>query len=341
MAQGAPNQILTRLVPWYIESRRTLPWRTNRDPYRIWASEVMLQQTTVTAVIPFYERFMKRFPDLKSLASAALEDVIEHWAGLGYYSRARSLHKAAIELARQPEFPRTHTELLNFPGLGPYTARAVSSLAFGEPVGVVDGNVIRVLSRVYDLDLEWWKPKERDEIQTRADALAQGSVDGRPADPSDVNQALMELGATVCTPQSPSCLLCPVTTLCRARANETISLRPRPKPRKETEIWLWEPLVQRSGNKQVLLVQNDYAPFLKGHWIWPGKAVRLKKKPKDYHYKGLVTHHEIFVNVRTSKTSKSPKKAAQADQQWVSLIDIKSKIPSSLVRKALDALEIS
>lgn len=341
-----PDVLAAKLTHWYREVKRPLPWRQNRDPYRIWVSEVMLQQTTVTAVIPYYEKFMTRFPHLSALAAADESDVLEHWAGLGYYSRARSLHKSARALFGRPglqKFPRTYEELIELPGFGPYTARAVSSLAFGEKVGVVDGNVIRVLSRVFDLDLEWWKPKERDKFQLEADKLAQAKVDGAPADPSDINQALMELGATVCTPQSPTCLLCPWVEECQARDKETIALRPRPKPRRQVEIWEWRPQILRRRDNSILLVKNTYAPFLKGHMIWPGKATRLKKKPKEFHYKGGVTHHEIYVTVAASKTKFAP--AAKGapefkDAVWVQPHEMKTKVPSSLIRKALDVLDL-
>lgn len=339
-----PDVLVSKLIPWYSEAKRPLPWRLNRNPYRIWISEVMLQQTTVTAVIPYYERFMERFPNLQSLADAKEESVLEYWAGLGYYSRARSLHKSAKALAAQGagsdirKFPRSYKELLEFPGFGPYTARAVSSLAFGEKVGVVDGNVIRVLSRVLDLDLEWWKPKDRDRVQIEADRLAQATLatTAAPVDPSDLNQALMELGATICTPQSPSCLLCPWSRDCLARTNDTIAVRPKPKPRRAIEIWQWNPEIIRHRNR-VLLVENDYAPFLKGHMIWPGQVTRLKKKPKSFHYKGGVTHHEIYVTVASSKNSSRNQKKKSI---WISRDEMKTKVPSSLIRKALEVLDL-
>lgn len=341
-----PDLLAAKLTNWYNEVKRPLPWRLNRDPYRIWISEVMLQQTTVTAVIPYYEKFMVRFPNLAALATAEESDVLEYWAGLGYYSRARSLHKSARLLEARAgtghrKFPETHSELLELPGFGPYTARAVSSLAFGEKVGVVDGNVIRVLSRVLDLDLEWWKPKDRDLVQSYADQLAQATVDGQPADPSTINQSLMELGATVCTTQSPTCMLCPWSQECLARENDTIALRPRPKPRREMEIWEWRPEIMRRRDNSLLLVKNTYAPFLKGHMIWPGKVVRLKKKPKEFHYKGGVTHHEIYVTVASSK-KKFPQAAKGApefkDALWVYPHEMKTKVPSSLIRKAVSVL---
>lgn len=316
------------LVEWYRGVKRDLPWRKNRDPYRIWVSEVMLQQTTVAAVIPFYERFMKRFPALRALADAPVEDVIEHWAGLGYYSRARNLHKSAQALAERG-FPKTAAKLLEFPGFGPYTARAVSSLAFDEKTGVLDGNVIRVLSRRYGLKLEWWKPQARAQLQVLADRLAQV---GQPA---DLNQGMMELGATVCTPQSPTCLLCPWNQSCVARHLHAIAEYPLRKPRRDRELWHWQPLViERKG--AVLLIPNTYAPFLKGHWILPGKAEMLTAPPPRFDYKGTVTHHDIFVSIERPRTLAAKSAATSAEEKWVPLDQLAREIPASMIRKAIE-----
>ncbi len=190
------------LINWYLENQRLLPWRMDRDPYKIWISEVMLQQTTVAAVIPYFEKFIQKFPTVQILASSKLEDVYEFWAGLGYYSRARNIHASAKILAISG-FAKTHTELIKLPGFGPYTSRAVSSLAFNESVGVLDGNVIRVLSRVFAIKSEWWKPLHRIQLQNYSDQLA------KYGESANLNQGLMELGATVCTPQKPLCPICP------------------------------------------------------------------------------------------------------------------------------------
>ena len=234
----------------------------------------MLQQTTVVAVIPYYERFLKKFPTVKDLAKAPESDVLEAWAGLGYYSRARNLHKAAKEIVANG-FPKNASGLLELPGFGPYTSRAVASIAYDEAVGVLDGNVIRVLSRKYGKKTEWWNSAPRDELQKMSDSLAEiGS-------PAEINQALMELGATVCTPQKVSCLLCPWSSDCVAREKNLVEKLPLKKPRKESEVWVWQPEVHIRKN-QVALVQNTYAPFLKGQWIFPGKVLTQEKKPKNF-----------------------------------------------------------
>lgn len=316
------TQNKTELLSWYRLNLRPLPWRINRDPYRIWLSETMLQQTTVTAVIPYFERFLKRFPTLKSLAEAQEAEVREQWAGLGYYSRASNLWKAARALHVHGGFPRTYLELSEFPGFGPYTSRAVSSLAFDEPVGVLDGNVIRVLSRVHAWPAQWWRPAERRELQATVDQWVQGT-------PSfEMNQAIMELGATICTPKSPTCLLCPLQKTCMALKTKQISLLPRPKPRRQREIWLWEPeLSLKKG--QVALSKDHDLPFLRGHLVPPGTAQRLKQKPKDYHFTHSVTHHDIFVRVRQGRNH------AFGAVEWIALDEVARHSPAALVKKVI------
>ena len=188
------NSEIKALEGWFSTNQRDLPWRQTKDPYKIWISEVMLQQTTSAAVIPFFNKFTKRLPTLKKLAYAKDSTVKELWAGLGYYSRARNLHKAAKILTTYKEFPQTYTELIKLPGFGDYTSRSVSSIAFKENVGVIDGNVIRVFSRRFNKPLEWCKTKDKKELQSLADSIVTDK------DSSVINQALMELGATICTP---------------------------------------------------------------------------------------------------------------------------------------------
>ena len=310
-----------QLLQWYKKNKRDLPWRANKDPYSIWLSEVMLQQTTVVAVIPYYEKFLKKFPTVKDLAKASEHDVLEAWAGLGYYSRARNLHKAAKALAKNG-FPQTAAELLELPGFGPYTSRAVASIAFGEKVGVLDGNVIRVLSRRYGLKLEWWNNNARQELQNLSDQLASlGQAD-------EINQGLMELGATVCTPQKVMCMLCPWSADCVAREKDCVDVLPLKKPRKESEVWIWKPLVAIK-NQKVALIKNDYAPFLKGQMIFPGEISQEKNKPKAYDAKHNITHHNIFIQVTRKKT------LAGANVEWVDLKELKKVNPSSLLQKVL------
>lgn len=316
------------LLDWFRHNQRPLPWRENRDPYRIWISETMLQQTTTTAVIPFFEKFMERFPSLRALADASEPEVKRYWAGLGYYSRATNLWKAARLLAQEKAFPESHGKLLAYPGFGPYTARAVASLAFGEEVGVLDGNVIRVLSRYLNQSIPWWKTAERHRLQNIVD----GWVKNGPS--HEINQALMELGATICTPKSPACLLCPLQKSCGALKAKTVSELPLARPRREREIWLWRPRLY-SKNRKIGLVPSRDLPFLKNHWVLPGPARRLKSRPKSFDFSHSITHHDIFVAIEKNRAlSREEMKAIK----WFDPDEVTAHAPSSLVKKALSRL---
>jgi len=204
------------LLDWYNRERRDLPWRYGpgevADPYRVWLSEIMLQQTTVKAVVPYFDKFVRRWPNVRALSRADLEEVLAAWAGLGYYSRARNLHACAKEIAKvhAGRFPTTEAELLELPGIGPYTAAAIASIAFGQPATPVDGNVERVVSRLFAVEAPL--PASKPELRKLAASLTPTYRAG------DFAQAMMDLGATICSPKSPSCLVCPVSSYCRGRA---------------------------------------------------------------------------------------------------------------------------
>ena len=202
-----------QLLGWFHQFQRDLPWRRTKDPYRIWLSEIMLQQTRVAAAIPYYERFLQRFPDVRALAAAPQEEVLRQWSGLGYYSRARNLQKAAQQIVAKHggQFPVRLEDALALPGIGSYTAPAILSIAFGEKLAVLDGNVARVLARVNAARGDLRESKRWQALQGTADCLLD------PESPGDWNQAMMELGATLCMPKSPQCLLCPVAQFCEAR----------------------------------------------------------------------------------------------------------------------------
>jgi A/G-specific adenine glycosylase len=202
-----------QLLGWFRQFKRDLPWRRTREPYRIWLSEIMLQQTRVAAVIPYYERFVNRFPDVRALAGAPEEEVLRLWSGLGYYSRARNLQKAAKQIAAKHggQFPSKVDDALALPGIGNYTASAILSIAFGEKLAVLDGNVARVLARLGAIRGDVRESRRWQALQKIADECLD------PRSPGDWNQAMMELGATVCTPKSPQCLICPVAQFCEGR----------------------------------------------------------------------------------------------------------------------------
>jgi A/G-specific adenine glycosylase len=247
------------LLRWYDTNRRDLPWRRNRDPYAVWVSEIMLQQTRVAAVLDHYARFLHRFPTVKSLAAARESSVLALWSGLGYYHRARRMHQAAKVIARERrgKFPRTAEDWSALPGIGRYTAAAIASISFGEAVAVVDGNVERVLQRLHG------QPQSKGAAWHRANVL----LDRKR--PGDFNQAMMELGATICTPRTPKCPLCPLNLFCKSRNAEPPR---RQTARKRTVISY--ALARR--NSSVLLVQRPVgASLMAGMWELPALAPTL------------------------------------------------------------------
>ena len=248
------------LLRWYERQKRDLPWRRTDDPYRIWVSEIMLQQTRVAAVTPYYERFLERFPRVEDLAEAPEAELLRAWAGLGYYSRARNLQKAAREIVSQGGFPREYAAIRALPGIGDYTAAAVGSIAFGLPVAVLDGNVMRVLARIDNDAADIQAPVTRGRLRERAQELL--SV----RHPAAFNQAMMELGATICLPKNPQCLLCPVNGNCRAAAAGTANQLPvkgrKAAIQRVSRTLLWVERVEE-GVHQVL------ARLVKGFWELP------------------------------------------------------------------------
>ena len=241
LKNGQLNEFRSALLAWFREFQRDLPWRRSLDPYRIWISEIMLQQTRVAAVIPYYEGFLEKFPDVRALAAAPEEEVLRAWSGLGYYSRARNLQKAAKQIVAKHggEFPRTKPEVLELPGIGEYTAAAILSIAFREQLAVLDGNVVRVLSRLDAVRGDLRGPGPWRELERRADELLAREAAG------DWNQAMMELGATLCTPRAPECLLCPVQRFCEAR-----------------KLGIAQELPEKRNKRAVVLVQLAAAVFL-------------------------------------------------------------------------------
>jgi len=260
------------LLGWYDRNRRDLPWRRTRDPYRIWIAEVMLQQTTVRAATPFYEAFLKRFPTLQSLAEEPEEEVVGAWSGLGYYHRARNLHRGAQHVAERHagRFPRTIEAALAVPGVGLYTASAILSIAHGQALPVVDGNVRRVLARLLAL----CGPEYRRDgpYYNRAEELLDRER------PGDWNQALMELGATVCTPRKPACEVCPLRSTCRARALGIVGELPEGRARRApVDVRVAAALVESDG--RVLLVRRPEGRLLGRMWEVPQTSLESRGLP--------------------------------------------------------------
>lgn len=254
------------LIAWFDAHRADLPWRRDRDPYLVWLSEIMLQQTQVTTVIPYFERFVARFPTVEALAAAPLDDVLKLWESLGYYSRARNLHRAAQIVAQDlgGQFPPTVEGLLLLPGIGRYTAGAIASLAFGIDAPVLDGNVIRVLARLFDIAED-----VRDAATLkRLWALAERLVPPGQAGPW--NEGLMELGRTICTPKSPGCERCPVAAHCVARVLGVQEQRPVKAPKARTPHYDVTAAVITRADGQVLIAQRPLDKMLGGLWEFPG-----------------------------------------------------------------------
>ena len=263
-----------RLLAWYTRQQRPLPWRKTADPYRIWVSEVMLQQTQVKTAQPYYERFIKRFPTLRTLAGAGLEEVLKQWEGLGYYARARNLHRACALVCERHSgrVPDAWEPFRALPGVGDYIAAAVLSIAFGRPHAVVDGNVKRVLARLLRMTAPVNRAASHRLFQQQADRL----LDHRR--PGDFNQAMMELGALVCTPASPHCGRCPLIRFCAAhRSGATARYPRRAASRPVPEIQAAVGVVFKNG--RVLITRRPAQGLLGGLWKFPGGKLREGESP--------------------------------------------------------------
>jgi A/G-specific adenine glycosylase len=260
-----------RLLNWYHQHGRTLPWRDHPDPYAVWVSEIMLQQTRVETVIPYFDKWMKLFPDVTALANASEQDVLNAWEGLGYYSRARNLHKAAkiVAVKFNGELPRDLTDLRSLPGIGRYTVGAIASMAFGMDEPTLDGNLRRVFSRLFDVE-EFADSPSGEKILW--DLAAQNLPKGQAG---DYNQALMDLGSAICVPKNPSCLLCPLMKICESRKNGTQEIRPVLKAKKVSPHYIHAAaVVSRIGNPTyVLLAQRPSKGLLGGMWEFPNGRV--------------------------------------------------------------------
>jgi A/G-specific adenine glycosylase len=278
------SEFRKQLLGWFRQFQRDLPWRRTKDPYRIWLSEIMLQQTRVAAVIPYYERFLERFPDVRALADAPQEEVLRLWSGLGYYSRGRNLQRAAQQIVAKHGgvFPQTEEEVLDLPGIGRYTAAAILSIAFGAKHAVLDGNVARVLARLGAIRGELRDAKRWQALQKSADGLLD------PKSPSDWNQGMMELGAMICTPRSPQCLLCPVSRFCQARQlGLTESIPEKRKVRARMDITLAAAVIVDARGRTMLLppphesrkqaTHEEVAALVSKMWHFP--TISVKKNP--------------------------------------------------------------
>lgn len=327
------NEFSRRLLHWYERHGRRLPWRERKDAYAVWVSEMMLQQTRVETVIPYFERWMARFPTVADLAAAAEQEVLSLWEGLGYYRRARNLWQAARQVVadhggRLPEDPAALEKL---PGIGRYTAAAIASIAFGRDIPTLDGNLRRVLARVFDVDT----PADSAAGEALLWSLARENLP--PGRAGDYNQALMDLGATLCLPRKPRCSACPLVGLCRAAAAGTQEARPVSKPKKEVPHYLVTAAVLRRDGR-VLLAQRPRAGLLGGLWEFPGGKVQpgeslaegLQREIREELgveirvgegfgvYRHAYTHFRITLHAFLCElTGGEPRPLAAADVVWV------------------------
>lgn len=313
------------LLGFFDREQRDLPWRRNRDPYPIWISEVMLQQTQVVTVLPYYRSFLAAFPDVAALAAAEEDEVLARWSGLGYYRRARQLHAAARAIAAAGAFPVTAAGWQELPGIGPYTAAAIASQAYGEVVPVLDGNVERVLSRRLALEED---PKKK---TTRAILLAAAAELLDPLRPGDANQAMMELGATICRPRQPLCLLCPLAEDCRGKGSP--ERYPALAPARRSEQVELAMAVVKQGERTLFFRRPADAPFLADMWELPtvaataraaienelsrtyGGSFRLAPEPPRSFRHGI-TYRRISVAVYAAewRQAASPRESRWADE---------------------------
>jgi len=325
------------LLLWYDQHRRDLPWRQTRDPYRIWLSEIMLQQTRVAAVVDHYRNFLERFPNVQALAAASEEAVLAAWSGLGYYRRARMLHQCARQIAEQHGgfFPRNSEALFALPGIGRYTAAAIASIAFAEPVAVVDGNVERVLQRLVGIKFTGVN-LTTPQIWRHAQSLLATSR------PGDFNQAMMELGATVCVPREPRCPLCPVREWCVTQG-EVPRVEP-PSRQKKKQIWCALEWRNGSGSAKVRLVQRPKElSLMPGMWELPQSSESPRPLPasarwRTFRHSITITDYTVHVLRNTLlRNTPLPNAPPAAKAKWIA-IDRIPQIPiTGLTRKILKA----
>jgi A/G-specific adenine glycosylase len=320
------------LLAWYARGHRDLPWRETSDPYRIWVSEIMLQQTRAQAVIPYYHRFLERFPTVSALAATEEDEVLALWSGLGYYSRARNLRLAAQQVVAAGGFPPDYDAIRALPGIGDYTAAAIASMAFQLPYAVLDGNVLRVVARVENdaADVSAGRTRRRfREIAQRWLEVSQTN----PREPGHFNQALMELGATVCLPRNPLCPVCPLAECCQARLAGTAAQLPV-KLRKTEPVRLEGTLLVVRSRGRILLRRRDAsASRMAGFWDLPTPEDLPAAKPGAYigEIRHTITHHHYTLKVRAATASLPGLPAFR----WFSSAQL-AEIPlSTTARKAL------
>jgi len=336
------KQFRTNLLHWYRRNRRDLPWRDSDDWYKVYLSEIILQQTTVNQGLPYFLRFIEKYPDVRHLAAAFQDEILKLWAGLGYYARARNLHKAAQIIVRDHNgrFPEDHKAALKLPGIGPYSAAAILSIAYGKPLAVVDGNVTRVICRLFGITTDIRLRDTQKEVEAHSKTLLD------PECPGDFNQAMMELGALVCTPQKPGCAGCPLSVFCRAYQKGSTEQIPykSPTPPKKRRFYL---AVISEENSLFRIARRPQKGLLAGMWEFPVYEVAEGPFNKE---------RELLLKLRNGLNLETKNAEFSAEMRHIySHIDlrykaifIKEKLPATLMQSydeerfvALEELQIA
>ncbi len=365
-------KIQNQLLAWFRVQARDLPWRHDRSAYRVWLSEMMLQQTQVETVIPYFRRFLERFPTINDLAAAPLGDVLKLWEGLGYYARARNLHKAAqvIVAERHGEWPRTVEELMGLPGIGRYTAGAIASLAFDVHAPVLDGNVIRVLCRLFAIERDPKDTKVREELWQLAEALLPSPQSGEShgetsrglgARAGEFNEALMEFGALICTPRQPKCGVCPLAKYCEAKQRgrqDQLPIKTKRKPLPHFDVTA--AVIRKNG--RLLIAQRPLGGRLGGLWEFPGGkvepgetlkqclrreikeelGVRIKVGQQITSIDHAYTHFKITLHAFECELVSGQLQALQVqDFKWVRMSELKKYAFAKTDLKIIEALKRS
>ncbi|MBR5217752.1 MAG: A/G-specific adenine glycosylase [Oscillospiraceae bacterium] len=314
------NAIAAPLLAWYDENKRDLPWRMEVSPYTTWISEIMLQQTRVAAVLPYYQRFLEAFPTVEVLANADEQQLLKLWEGLGYYSRARNLHKAAKEIVQRGGFPQTYADILTLSGIGEYTAGAIASIAFRQKVSAVDGNVLRIAARLGSFSDNVLDPKFRRTVRELMDEAVSAER------PGAFNQALMDLSATVCLPKNPQCSECPLQPLCLAYAQgrqKELPVRISKTKKRTEELTVF--LLLQDG--RVALRQRPASGLLASLWEYPHTAGALDEAAAaaqlaawgltPHHWVKRLQFHHIFTHIRWEVTGYIVEVSGSGDTDWL------------------------
>jgi A/G-specific adenine glycosylase len=368
-----PRRLLPRLLAWFAANARDLPWRRTRDPYGIWVSEIMLQQTQVKTVIPYWERWMRELPDIRSLANAKPEKIHKLWEGLGYYTRVRNMQKAAqvIEAKHGGQFPTNFADILALPGIGRYTAGAIASIAFNQPAPILDGNVIRVLCRLHGIGEDPLEKQSNARLWNLAEELVRTADETEhatrnthqgvkaikikhPAAPpcSALNQSLMELGALICTPRSPNCTACPVAAHCTARRENRVAELPRPKQRAAVTARRFVVFVVERNGKY--LVQQRDGNVVNAHlWEFPNREADANEPAEAVarkHFQATpkrltplcVVNHSITryrIRAEAHQITLAPASARNSAGVWRTLSELRALPFTSAHRQIADRLE--